>query len=520
MRPPIALARATRVPRPALRLRPSSIIVPVTAPVGGWNARDAIDEMNPKDALLLDNFFPEEGKVALRAGYSSHATGVGSGDVEFLGEFHSKTIRKLLAAGGGAIYDATSIGTASSLKSGFSSNRWQNVNFNGKMGLVNGSDAPQDYDGTTVANMTISGSSLTVANLIGVNVFKSRTYFWEKDSQDFWYSAVNALGGTLTKFPLSRVGQFGGNLTAMGTWTLDSGSGVDDLAVFVMSSGEIIIYAGSNPGDSSDWALVGVFRVGAPLSARGIVKVGGDLAVITRQGYLPLSKALPLGGLAQRAAISDKIQPAVVKATTDFAANYGWHALLYPRGNMLIFNVPVASNTFHQHVMNTATKAWCRFKGMNGIVWVVFDDRLYYGGSGDGTVYLADDGQDDAGENIEGDARQAYSYLGRPSVRKRITAMRPVIAGSGDISISIKAETDFRQTYQAFGVYTITPAKWEDVSVNWEDWTDIWDEPAIARTWLSTSGIGYNVAARIKVQTKEIVQWLSTLYMYQPTSGI
>jgi hypothetical protein len=115
------------------------------------------------------------------------------------------------------------------------------------MALVNGADAPQKYDGATVSALTISGTGLTIANLNGVHIFRSRSFFWDSRTQDFWYSATNALGGTMTKFPLGRVQGTGGNLIAMVTWSRDSGTGLDDLAVFILSSGDIIIYAAQIP---------------------------------------------------------------------------------------------------------------------------------------------------------------------------------------------------------------------------------------------------------------------------------
>ena len=43
------------------------------APVGGWNARDALAEMKPTDAIYLDNWFPRTSYVEIRGGSSDHA---------------------------------------------------------------------------------------------------------------------------------------------------------------------------------------------------------------------------------------------------------------------------------------------------------------------------------------------------------------------------------------------------------------------------------------------------------------
>ena len=496
------------------------------APIGGWNARDSLALMKKEDAVRLDNFFPGESQVDLRRGFTQHATGVGSGAVETIAEYNSTTSRKLIVAGGGKIYDATSAGAATSKATGFSVNRWQWVNMNALLGMVNGTDAPQEYNGTTVSAMTISGSGLTVANLIGINVFKSRSYFWEKDSEDFWYSAVNALGGTLTKFPLSRVGTLGGNLSAMTTWTLDGGDGVDDLAVFIKTSGEVIVYQGSNPGDAAAWALVGVFRIGAPLSTRGVLKFGGDVIVMTKDGYVPLGKILQLGRVGNVGAISNKIAPAVVEAAQKHVLNYGWQPTLYSRGNMILFNVPVSTVTFHQHVVNTITGAWCRFKGWNGNTFGTFNDDLYFGGL-DGTVNKADNSTADGGADIIGDAETAFDYMGSPSVLKTVTALAPVLAAGGSVSFGIGAQADFRSELIPNDTYNFTSSVGgedihESITANFEDCTIIMESASadIVRKWISAKADGYAIGARLSIATQKTFQWHAINYLVRKGVGI
>ena len=40
----------------------------ITAPVGGWNARDSIAAMAVSDAVIMDNFFPSKTDVMVRKG--------------------------------------------------------------------------------------------------------------------------------------------------------------------------------------------------------------------------------------------------------------------------------------------------------------------------------------------------------------------------------------------------------------------------------------------------------------------
>ena len=46
----------------------------VPAPVGGWNARDSLANMEPTDAIVLDNLIPSTDRVDGRKGSSEYAT--------------------------------------------------------------------------------------------------------------------------------------------------------------------------------------------------------------------------------------------------------------------------------------------------------------------------------------------------------------------------------------------------------------------------------------------------------------
>lgn len=484
-------------------------IVSVSAPIGGWNTRDSKDKMPPEDAIILTNWFPDVGYVRLRNGRSSHATGM-TGAVETIAEYHSGANRHLLAAANGNIWNATSAGVASSLASGFSSNRWQWANFNGSIGFVNGSDAPQVYDGSAVTAMTVSGVGLSGSNLIGINAFKSRTYFWEANSQDFWYSATNALGGALVKFPLSRVSQFGGNLTCMATWTMDGGSGPDDYAVFIMSSGDVIVYQGSDPGSADDWSLVGIYRIGSPLSIRSAIKVGGDLLIITRDDYVFLSKVLKEGASYKKSKAVGALQTAV----NSYGSNFGWQAMLYPKGSMVVFNVPTNSSRSEQHVLNIKTGAWAKFTGWNTRCFGCFNDSLYFGGTG--VIYKADTGTADGDTAISGDALTAWNRFGTPRV-KQMTAVRNLMETDGDtVGTSTQVGADFNEPNTTYTTTTSVTAgtQWDDADWDTSDWPN---EFSVSNEWKSVAAIGHIFSQRVKVSTgTQSVRWNSSDYIIQP----
>lgn len=482
-------------------------------PVGGINARDALDLMPQEDAIALDNWFPRTNDVELRHGFTLHSDQLGGGMVETLAEYSAGATRNLVAACDGKIQDAT-LAIPSVLGSGFSNDRWQTAMFQRRLFLCNGTDTPQDFDGTMLSATAWNGTGLSASDLIYPLSFKNRLLFVEKDSQSFWYGGLGAVTGSLTEFDLSQVGNFGGNLVALGAITKDGGDGVDDLLACMMSSGEVLIYQGSDPG--ADFQLAGVFYIGAPVGQRPLARVGSDLVVITRDGYVPLTQVLSLGRVRDDATLSDKISGMVGEAVRDFGGNDGWEVTLYPDRAMLIFNVPTGTGVFHQHVMNTRTRAWGRFKGMNGYTFVLFNDALYFGAA-NGCIYRAYDGTSDNGEPVAARGRTAFSYFGDRGRIKRWTAARPILQATGQLTYSLALATDYDDDVIASTVTApesgVTQPEWE--AAVWDE--DVWGGGFTAfRSWQSVSGIGYAASLALNVETaSHAVRWHSTSYTYE-----
>ena len=459
---------------------------------------DALDSMPPNDAYEMDNFFPDIGSVSMRKGYQSHATGV-AGQVKTLATYQSGANNDLIACGGGSIYDASNSGAMSSLGSGFASDVWSTVNFNGLLMLVNGSDTPQQWDGTTLSAMSWTGTGLTVSNLTWVYAFKNRLYFGTGD-QDFWYAGLNSITGTLTKFELSRVSEFGGNLIAMTSWTVDAGIGIDDHAVFIFSSGQIALYAGTDPSSASDWSLVGIYNIGAPIDARGIVRIGGDIRITTQYDYISLREVFSRGELGT---------PTKASGALTTAANsnlFGWQSILFPEGSFALFNVPISASQFQQHVVNTRTFAWCRFTGVNANCWETYDNKLYFGGT-DNNVYEFWSGFNDNGSNIQATSSQAWSDLGSPG-RKKITAKRPVIGVDGDVTFSMALGYDFRSTQEASSsAIESNETQWDVSAWDVSSWSDI---NKINTSWAGAIGTGVSVSPKLTVSARQAVKWQRT----------
>lgn len=488
--------------------RPVSRTATVPAPVGGWNARDAISDMPVMDALLLDNYFPGTTTVDLRKGYSAHGTGLG-GAVEFLFSWASGGSSALLAAANGRIWDVTSAGAGTSLASGFTSNRWQGVMQGGYALLFNGVSTPQKYDGSTVSNNSITG--VTSTSLIAPWVFKRRVFAIEKNTLSAWYLANDAISGSASELDFSSYCPLGGHLVAGGTWTRDGGSGVDDLCVFVTSQGEVLVFQGTDPSSASTWSLVGVFRIAPPVGTRPLLQLGADLIAITLDGFVPMSLVISNERIGKT--LSDKIRNAVSSATRMYKGNFGWQAIHYPQGTRGLFNVPIAEGTkSHQYVVNTLTGSWCRFTGMNANCWAVHNDNLYFGGSE--KVYLADTGTSDSGAVIEGDIRPAFNYFSPRATLKHFKMFRPVISSTGSPLVNYVLDTDFSER---------TPTSELTLGGGGAQWdTFYWDttpwggSPIPVGNWYSITGIGFCASPRIRTRTNGLEISLAAFdYVYE-----
>lgn len=511
--------------------RPSGGGTSFPAPVGGWNARDPIANMPATDAIFLDNFFPRTSDVALRPGSILHATlpadtiPASPHDVRSLMSYQaSDGTAKLFAGCEGGVYDVTAGGTVTTPASAATGTAWEFVNISTAGGsflwTCNGVDDARYFNGTawTVLNGASSPAltGITSSDITNVNSFKARLYLCKKNSLSFYYLSVNSVAGAASEFPLGAVFTKGGYLMATGTWTLDGGNGPEDYFVAVSSEGEVAIYAGTDPSNAATWGLQGVYYIGVPLSRRCLVKLGGDLGVLTVRGLYPLSKALQSATVDQRSALSDKISKAWVDYTSIAGDHFGWQPILYPEATLLLVNVPVVSqqaegNVYsYQFVMNTQTKAWCRFTGMPSEVWGVHDGKLFF--ALHNKVFQAWIGQSDVSTGaIDARAKQAFFYPSGRGRSSQITLLRPIItASSGDIKVQLSLDTDYDDSLTAFTSITYAQgiAIWDQS--RWDQ--AYWTSSATIAKWKSVNHRpGRAVAVRLRFLGKGVnMSWNAT----------
>lgn len=500
-------------------------VASIPAPVGGLNTRDPVDAMAPTDALRMVNWYVAPDGVRLRRGYTPFRTGIGTGAVETIAEFHAGSARKLLAAGGGTVYDATAQ-APTSLGTGFTGNNWATAMMEDSvagplLGLVNGRDAPQKFNGSALSALSITGTALTATTLDGVFVFKSRSYFWSTAAQSFWYSAVGAMGGAVTAFPLGRVAAIGGDLMAMSSISMDAGSGPDDFAVFVMSSGDVLVYQGSNPGDAADWALVGVFRTAEPVNIRSVRRWGGDTFILTRRGLVSVKRMMGADAEADTT-VSTKISPTLIAAVTAAIDLDGIEIVPFGTDDILIVNAPRSAAVFDQYVMGLSSGAWGGpWQSLPARCWGLYAGGLYFGGL-DGTLWQYA-GVNDNGASRTGDAETAFNLVGTRGRMKYAAALRPVVTASGTVTAAIAAQFDYRRSSTGSASAILSQSEpWELVGDAWEDWDTPWGDAddTTAGRWFVARGHGYAAGLRFAVGRDDgDVRWESTAIQASEGAG-
>lgn len=465
----------------------------ISAPVGGWNAISPLAKMPPTDAVILDNWIPKPGYVESRGGSRDYTVGAGTPAESLLVWRGASTgVDELYAAAGTGIFPITTFGNAWPASVFTITNpRIQTTNFSNDAGEflinVNGSDTPFSYQGSTWSALSITGSSgpitLTSSDLNAVTMHKSRLYFAEKESLRIWFLATNAIAGAAQLLDLGPVFRLGGTLNSVGAWSTTYGVNQDDYFVAITDQGEVAVFQGDDPADPNYWTQVGLFQIGLPLGARSLIKFGGDLLALTTNGVISLNQAVALDRSKQNTvAVTQKIQNAFQMASQNYFSNFGWDAILYERGSLAIYNIPVVElGIAYQYVQNLQTGSWCRFTGLNGSCWATSNDLVFFGGA-DG-VYQWNVGVTDSGNDLVCSALGAFNYFGSPK-QKNFTMVRPTLNATADVLPAIAINTDFN-TDPPTSIPTVINTRADTLSIR--------------SSWNSATGLGFCGAVYIQV---------------------
>lgn len=440
----------------------------IPAPVTGWNTLSSLADMPPTDAVVLDNWICRPDKILMRGGAQDWSTGYAGGQpVKSLIAYLSGVQKRMFACTDTGIFDATNQTVVGAAVSTITNGYGVGTNFATSAGqylaFVNGTDPYRYYDGmtwTTVATFTYGAGTFNTALLVNIVPYKQRLFFAAVSDLNFYYLDPNGtITGTIKQFPLGQLCKRGGYLAGLDTWTIDGGSGVDELIVFVTSEGEAIVYSGTDPSNVASWKLVGIWYIGRPIGRKCTMKFGGDLLILTERGLFPLSKALQTASLDRTAAITNKIDPTFAQSAQSFSFVPGWEMTVHTTQSFLIVNIPGTPKV--QYVMQLQTGGWSRFTGWDASCILFYDGNLYYGTAG--KVVQAAVGFNDFGGNILATAQGAYNYYDMRGKIKHVKLLRPNFQSTGPFQYSIGALADFQllDPTSLVGIAAQGTSKWD-----------------------------------------------------------
>lgn len=375
-------------------------------------------------------------------------------------------------------------------------------------------------NGASASGTTSVITGVATTSLSQVWSHKGRLFFIEKDTMSAWYLPVSSFGGAASELDLGPIFRKGGKLLFGATWSLDSGSGLDDVCIFVTTNGEIAVYEGSDPSDVATWQLTGVYEVSRPLNKHSWFKAGGDLAILTEDGIIPVSEALRKDRAAlQAVAITYPIEDAWKSAVANRAASFPVTPTLWQSRALLMIGIPGSI----AYVANARTGAWCRYTGWDVRCGGVANDRLYFGTNA---------GKVMRGQNGGADDGVAYTGFYVPKFTTANVSGRKIVNHAG---ITVKAGLNPNFQMAAFADYAIgtyptpTPLNSESGST-WGSgvWgTFIWGGTGTESTytiWKTVRAGGYSIAPVVVVMSNQssvpVFEILATRVRFEVASDL
>lgn len=352
------------------------------------------------------------------------------------------------------------------------------------------------------------GSALATSDFIYTFIYKNRLFFIEKESMRFWYLPIDQIGGTATPFPMGGVFALGGSLMFGSSWSLGTSGdgGLSEQCAFITTEGEVAVYQGDNPATAATWDKVGTYRVGKPLGPKGWIRAGGDLALATDIGFVPLSQAIQRDFAAlSPAAISFPIEDEW-RNFVRLRSSGAWHCEVWPENQMAVIALPtVNGQPAEMLVVNVRTGAWAEYTNWDGNCLEVFNGRLFFG-SVDGKVVEANVSGLDQGETYTGLYVPLFDDCGTPGSLKIPQIGRVFLRAPREATPSLAMQFDY--------IYEETPPPSAPVIAGASEWgvgiwgEAIWGEGQALKSymqWQSIGGTGYAMTPEVQITSGSLV---------------
>ena len=510
-------------------------------PVRGLNTVGAVAAMPPQDAVQMDNFISADLGVKLRDGWREYATGLG-GELRTIMSYDGSPVLAtisqiaqsvLFAATDDGIYEIEGGGDMSAEPAAIA---LSGATFAGRMSFVQiTTDAGQFliacsevdgaflFDGTAWMKMTSVGgpgpgviTGVDPGKFVQVCAWKKRLLFVERNSTVAWILPIGAVGGAAVQFDFGPLMRFGGMLLALINWTQDAGAGIDDRLVVLGSSGDLLVYEGTDPTSATNFRNVGTWYVGQPpVGRRCFTTIGGNIFVLTIFGVVPVTQIVQGGLDVLETAGTEyfqqlrKIQAALNNDFESMVYTLGWEIMYMPTKALLHIARPsLVANEHVQYVFEEHNLAWSRMLDIPGVIFGRRFDELF-AGTEDGRVLRVHDGHSDGmlldgsgAHEIRGTCTPAFSYMGDPGTLKQALMTRVNFVGNAEPGYVITMNINF--ALQAPGAAP-TPGSFVGSLWNQSFWNqDFWvGAKGAFGEWRSVEGLGYSLAPSFYVASEQ-----------------
>lgn len=540
------------LPRPQRVVQAVQTMLP---PVRGINSTGAVASMPETDAIEMDNMLSTDLGVAVREGWYEYATNIG-GDasrqvrtiMSYEGAPANATVSPLaqstlFAAVDSGIFNIegggnmAAVPTVMALSGSLNAGRFSFVQFTTDAGqyliACSETDGGYLYDGTAWMKMVSIGgpgpgiiTGVDPSNFVQVCAWKKRLMFTLRASAAVWILPIGSVGGAAVEFDFGPQLQSGGAVLGLANWTQDDGAGIDDRLVILGSSGDLVVYAGTDPTDATKFNNLGTWYIGQPpVGRRCFTTSGGNVYVLTQYGVIPVNQIVQ-GGLdnllTSDTELLSQLRKLNAQLNTDFQTLLnidGWELLALPNKALLYIARPSVSVSENiQYAFQQHNLAWSRFLDVPG---KTFSRRLneIYAGTADARVLRVMDGHTD-GELLDGSGAQeirarltpAFSYFGNPGVLKQALMIRCNFLSAATPAYAVLMNVDFQVT-SIFG----NPISGSTVGSLWDQ--DFWDQAfwaggsASFAEWRSIEALGYALSPSIFISSLTRTVLASIEYM-------
>jgi hypothetical protein len=438
----------------------------IPPPVLGWNTKDPISQMNELFSPGIENYFPGNGTVSLRNGYTKHVISATAGTFVHLAEYVNNAGSHFLIgfASLGSQYNVTSAGAGTALTGAVSitATEFYTVNYRGLLFIkgYNTLGNPDMYytDGTNLTAAAFTGPGGDDKDLWRLTTYKGRLYALTISDASMWYAGLDSITGAMTQFDFQSLLTLGGKPWYIGTFSMTGGDISQEYFCMISEQGEVYIYEGDYPG-AGNWAVASHFFIPAPVGRKSFFNWRSDILIITYDGLVSLREYIGTPAGEDYVFLSDNIASEFKSAVADVASSANQiQGIVYPRGQYLLVNFYDSLFNPFQFVMNTQTRGWTKFTGQKAACWSLLNNRLYFGGTSQAAVSpklcvsLADNGAFD--QNPDDDSvitrttklRFAFNYLDQPHQTKILTECVPIVYESENLDLTLNADVDYSDT--------------------------------------------------------------------------